>query len=453
MIEFKIFSGTTLIHKTIQSKSRITIGRSEDNDLILNNPHVSRLEAIIERHGEQITLIDKSRNGILVDNQRISESVILPTHCRIHIYPFEIECLSLREAETIPIPILQKKDDKLTIAKSPSLVTTSKKTQTSYNFSGLVGESPPMQEVYELIQQVGDSPATVLIRGEHGTGKELVAHALHHVSQRRDKPFVPVNCAAIPIDLIESELFGYEKGVFTGAQTAKSGKIEEASGGSLFLDEVGELSMAAQAKLLRFLQEKAVMRLGSSREIPMDVRIITATNRDLEKSMKDGSMRSDLYYRLRVVQIVLPPLREHPQDIPALIKHFIGKIANALTLPDQPVITDEAIQLLQAAAWPGNVRQLENALYSAILRSRPSHIVDDSILKEDTSLWTSDGDTDEESPLEAMNKQALIQILSQHQWDTAKAAEVLKVSRGTVYYKMKKFGIEVPHSSSRRNHS
>ena len=446
MIEFKIYLDSTFIRKAVLPASHITIGRSEDNDLVLDNPHVSRLEAIIEWKEDQVVLFDKSRNGILVDSQRVSGSQVLPSHCRIHIYPFEIECLSLREDETIPIPSIRKQE---TTAHPGSVKVTTKHQPAVSHFCGLVGDSPPMQQVYQLIKNVGDSPATVLIRGAHGTGKELVARALHEVSPRKGKVFIPVNCAAIPLDLIESELFGYEKGAFTGAQAPKAGKIEEAAGGTIFLDEIGELSMSAQVKLLRFLQGKTVMRLGSSQEVPVDVRVVTATNRNLEKAVQEGDFREDLYYRLRVVQIALPPLRERPEDIPTLVKHFTKKIAEDLGLDAHPLVTDEILERLTSGQWPGNVRQLENVLYSAILRSRPSHLIDESILMEDASNWLGSGSAEPEAPLEVLSKQALIQVLTQHQWDTVKAAEVLKVSRGTIYYKMKKYGIEPPRPSQR----
>jgi len=446
MIEFKVFLESTLIHRIVISKDRITIGRSEDSDLVLANRHVSRLEAIIEKQGDQLHLIDKSRNGILMDSRRISDSVVLPFRCRLDIYPFEIECLSLKEDETIPIPTKPKQPS----AAEPVLeAPVGKHSLTSYHFTGLIGESPGMQQLYRLIQDVGDSPATVLIRGEHGTGKELVARALYEVSQRKGKVFMPVNCAAIPLDLIESELFGYEKGAFTGAQTAKAGKIEEAGGGTLFLDEIGELSMTAQVKLLRFLQEKSVMRLGSAREVPIDVRVIAATNRDLEKDIHDGNFRADLYYRLRVVQISIPPLRDRLEDVPLLVKHFVKKIANEVGLSTEPIVIDEAMHRLQTAPWSGNVRQLENTLYSATLRSRPSYVINEAVLLEDASMWMSSEGGEQENPLDALSKQAFIQILTEHQWDTAKVAKVLKVSRGTIYYKMKKYSIEAPRSSTR----
>ena len=396
-------------------------------------------------------LIDKSRNGILLDNKRIPSEILLPPYCRLTIYPYELECTIHSEDETITIslPVNEtSRSEPPHVKKSDFPQST---TEPMIHFSGMIGESEAMQNLYRLIQDVGDSPATILILGEHGTGKELVARALHQVSPRKDKPFIPLNCAAIPFDLMESELFGYEKGAFTGATTGRAGKIEEARSGTLFLDEIGELHITAQAKFLRFLQEKTIMRVGGSKEIPVDVRVIAATNCDLEKAIGNHEFRADLYYRLRVAQIHLPPLRERKDDIPRLIDHFIAKISLELQLPQAMVMTQEAKEFLMIGSWPGNVRQLENTIYSACLQARRMGMIDKLVLEKDAVAWL-DRDTDQiqEAPLDSLNKQALVKVLSDCQWDTAKAAEILKVSRGTIYYKMKKYGIEGPKPSGRR---
>ncbi len=448
MIELKTFLGDAVVHKTVLSKARITIGRSDDNDLVLANPHVSRLEAIIEQTIDGHTLIDNSRNGILVDNQPVQGSVSLPPCCRIEIYPFEIQFVREADDETLTIPLVRK--DVSTVQATDKALHSSQ--PLTAHFSGLIGESPPMLKLYQLIQNVSESPATILIRGEHGTGKELVARAIHAVSDRMQQPFIPVNCAAIPIDLIESELFGYEKGAFSGAQQVKKGKIEEAEGGTIFLDEIGELSLNAQAKVLRFLQNKTIMRVGSAKEFLVDVRIVTATNRDLEEAVQQQEFRPDLYYRLRVVQIELPPLRDRMEDIPLLVSYLVKKIANDLGLIQEPLVTEDALQRLMNASWPGNVRQLENTLYSAMIRAPKSPIIDEATLMEDMGSWLpTEAQQNEETPLDTISKQALVQVLTQHQWDTTKAAESLKVSRGTIYYKMKKYGIVAPRGLRRGN--
>lgn len=450
MIEFKVSLNQVFIHKVQISKNSVTIGRSSENDLILPNPHVSRLEGVISQEGNSMKLVDKSRNGILLDNKRIPPEIILPPYCRLTIYPYELECTIHSEEETITIPLPKNESSGRVHLQIESSECSQPPKEVVIHFSGIIGESEAMENLYCLIQDLGDSPATILITGEHGTGKELVAQALHQVSPRNGKPFIPLNCAAIPFDLIESELFGYEKGAFTGANIGKLGKIENAKSGTIFLDEIGELHSTAQAKFLRFLQEKTIMRVGGSQEIHVDVRVIAATNRDLEKAISNEEFRVDLYYRLRVAQIHIPPLREHKDDIPSLVDHFLKKISLELQLPQTVVITDEAKEFLLTGSWPGNVRQLENSLYSACLQARRIGIISKILLQKDAEAWLGkDSDEMGEAPLDSLNKQALIKTLSDCQWDTAKAADFLKVSRGTIYYKMKKYGIERSKPSGR----
>ena len=450
MIEFKVFLNQVFIQKVQISKNSVTIGRSPENDLILPNPHVSRLEGVITQEGNSMKLVDKSRNGILLDNKRIPPEIILPPYCRLNIYPYELECTIHSEEETITIALPRNAPTKIEYSKTLGRALPQQPRKPVIHFSGIIGESEAMHNLYSLIQDMGDSPATALILGEHGTGKELVARSLHQVSQRKGKPFIPLNCAAIPYDLLESELFGYEKGAFTGANVGKLGKIEEAKSGTIFLDEIGDLHLTAQAKFLRFLQEKTIMRVGGSQEIPVDVRVISATNRDLEKAISNEEFRADLYYRLRVAQIHIPPLRERKDDIPILVDHFLGKISLELHLSQNIIITDEAKEFLMMGSWPGNVRQLENTLYSACLQARRIGIIDKILLQKDEKAWMGkDSDEMKEAPLDSLNKQALIQTLSACHWDTAKAADMLKVSRGTVYYKIKKYGIEGPKSFNR----
>jgi DNA-binding NtrC family response regulator len=424
----------------------MTIGRSAENDLVLPNPHVSRLHLVIVQEGDALRLEDRSSNGVLLDGKPVIGSTLLPPQCRLGIYPFEIDCSRRQEDHTVPIPkkALQSPPPEADRPQDPFHSSA----PLRYHFGILIGESPAMQPIYRLIEDVSDHAVTVLIRGEHGTGKELVARAIHEASPRRNAPFIAVNCAAIPLDLTESELFGHERGAFTGAQTAQKGKIEEADRGTLFLDEIGELSFAAQAKLLRFLQSKVVTRLGSARETQVDTRVVAATNKDLERAVEEGAFRADLYYRIKVVQIPLPPLRDRKEDIPLLAAHFIQRLAEELNLPSQPILTEEALGRLQSADWPGNVRQLENAFYSALIRSRSPQLLDEALLS-DSPAWNSATETAEEAPLDAISKDLLLKTLKENRWDTAKAAEFLKVSRGTVYYKLKKYGINLREAAKR----
>ena len=230
----------------------------------------------------------------------------------------------------------------------------------------LVGESPAMKAIYEMIARVADSPSTVLITGESGTGKELIAKALHRGSSRRDRPLIKVNCAAIPKDLVESELFGYERGAFTGAVGSKPGRFELADGGTLFLDEIGEVPVEMQVKLLRALQESEFERVGGIKTLRVDVRLIAATNRDLKALIAEGRFREDLYYRLAVVPIALPPLRDRREDIPLLVRHFIEKYDQRLGKRVEDVDA-EAMELLQGYPWPGNIRELENLMERSVL--------------------------------------------------------------------------------------
>jgi DNA-binding NtrC family response regulator len=226
-----------------------------------------------------------------------------------------------------------------------------------------------MQEVYKAIGRVAPTDATVLIRGESGTGKELVARALYQHSLRADKPFLVINCVAIPETLLESELFGYEKGAFTGAVNRRVGKIEQAHGGTVFLDEIGDMPFSIQAKILRLLQERSIERLGGREPIPVDVRILAATNRDLEAALSAGAFREDLYFRLKVVTLWLPPLKERPEDIPLLADYFLARFARDMGFPN-PGITPAAVAVLASCPWPGNVRELANILQKALIFSR-----------------------------------------------------------------------------------
>ena len=237
----------------------------------------------------------------------------------------------------------------------------------------IVGRSPPMQDVYKAIGRVSSTEATVLIRGESGTGKELAARAVYSHSLRADKPFQVINCVAIPETLLESELFGFEKGAFTGAAHRRVGKIEQANGGTVFLDEIGDMPFGIQSKILRLLQERSIERLGGRETIPVDVRIIAATNRDLETALEQGRFREDLYYRLKVVTIALPPLRERLDDIPLLVNYFLRRYAAELDI-DNPGITPEAVTLLNCHRWPGNVRELANAVHKALIFNRGAPI-------------------------------------------------------------------------------
>jgi nitrogen regulation protein NR(I) len=323
---------------------------------------------------------------------------------------------------------------------------------------GIIGQSPGILELYAMIERVADTPTTVLITGESGTGKELVARALHEHSSRKDKPFIKVNCAAIPKELIESELFGYERGAFTGAVASKPGRFELASGGTLFLDEIGEIPIEMQVKLLRALQESEFERVGGIKTIRVDVRLVAATNRDLKKLIASGSFREDLFYRLNVVPMRLPALREREGDIPLLVEHFLTKFNERLKKSVQGVEAD-ALDVLRGYAWPGNIRELENVIERAVLFCDTQKLKLDDLPPEvrgsSPVFNTPIPDTDLKSAISAegglkehvkvamsrLEKELVSRALQQTSGNVTHAARLLKISRKGLQLKMKELGL------------
>jgi DNA-binding NtrC family response regulator len=304
--------------------------------------------------------------------------------------------------------------------------------------ANIVGSSPKMQVIFEIVDKVSRSTATVLIFGESGTGKELIARAIHYRSPRKERPFFAINCAAFPESLLESELFGYEKGAFTGAQARKVGIFEAASGSSLFLDEVGDLSPATQAKVLRVLQEKEIKRVGGVESIPVDVRILAATNKDLAAEVRKGAFREDLYYRLNVIPIVLPPLRERAEDIPSLIEHFTKKYGPTRRF------SPEAMKRLIDLPWTGNVRELESVIERAMVLSE-KEVIEPEDLPMNAALPVL-GEMKPEIPaggidFEVWERALLVEALRKSDGVVAKAARLLGMSYRTFQYRMEKFGI------------
>jgi Nif-specific regulatory protein len=312
-----------------------------------------------------------------------------------------------------------------------------------YDLRRLIGHSHAMQRVYEAVAQAAPSSTTVLIRGESGTGKELVAHALHYNSPRAAKPFIKVSCGALPENLIESELFGYEPGAFTDARHQKKGRFELAHGGTLFLDEVGELSPATQVKLLRVLQEREFERLGGVSPVKVDVRLIAATHRDLEAAVKAGTFREDLYYRLQVFEVFMPPLRERQADILLLADHFVEKVAAAQG-KDVRRISTSAIDMLAAYHWPGNVRELENAIERAVLVCEGgvihAHHLPPSLQTAEVS-GTLPG-TGLGEAVAAFERDLLQDALKSARGNRSRAARLLQTTERILNYKVQKYGLE-----------
>ena len=313
----------------------------------------------------------------------------------------------------------------------------------NYIFGDIVGVSPRMQEIIHSLPIIAASDSNVLVQGESGTGKELVARAIHLHSPRKKGPFVAVNCSAIPDNLLESELFGHERGAFTGAVATKMGRFEAAKGGTLFLDEIGDLKPELQGKLLRVLEEKAFMRVGGTRKIPLEARIIAATNVDLKKAMRQGKFRDDLYYRLFTVPIYLPPLRQKREDIPILVKHFLEKLNRKFINRNIKDVDPKVMKIFCRHAWPGNVRELEHVLEYCFVFTRGPVITERSLPTLD-SAWSQKvlEWTDENlSPLETAEKQTILQALEKASGKKEEAARLLKISRSKLWRKMKIYEI------------
>jgi DNA-binding NtrC family response regulator len=315
-------------------------------------------------------------------------------------------------------------------------------------FEGIIGRSASMKEIFRFVKQTADKKATVLISGESGTGKELVARAIHQNSPRRHKPFIAINCAAIPETLLESELFGFERGAFASASERKIGRVELADQGTLFLDEVAELSLNTQAKILRFLQEREFTRIGGSHTIKVDVRLISATNRNLEKALIEGKLREDFYYRINIIPLVIPPLRERKGDVPLLVRHFIEKV-NARENKGVKGISPEALEMLVAYHWPGNVRELENVIDRAVtlldrdtiaVEHLPLHIRELSKTGMIKNQIVSGRMTFAEAE-EQFEKTIILDVLEKTDYNQSRAAALLGISRRILKYKMDKFGI------------
>jgi DNA-binding NtrC family response regulator len=306
----------------------------------------------------------------------------------------------------------------------------------------LIGSSAGMRRVAEMVETVAASDATVLITGESGTGKEVVARAIHAASPRRFNAMVAIHCGALTESLLESELFGYEKGAFTGAQARKKGKFEVADGGTVFLDEISDISLRTQTDLLRVLQEKEIVRVGDTTPVKVDFRVVAATNRRLERLVEQGTFRPDLYYRLNVFNIDIPPLRDRREDIPALAKHFIGKIAASMNR-STPRIAPRTLELLLNYHWPGNVRELENAIERALLISRENDLPPEAFPFQTNPARPLGGQR-----LEDVEKVHIEKVLGETNWNLSRTARLLDIDRTTLYNKIRRYGLREPDSKT-----
>jgi len=346
------------------------------------------------------------------------------------IKPFNLEELRL---------LLERVAAHLKLASENRLLR--EKIKSKQGFGGIVGRSPEMEKLYRMIAKVSRSAHPVLVQGESGTGKELVARAIHFTGPFRDQPFIPVDCGSLVPTLIESELFGYVRGAFTGAVRSKEGLMSIAQGGTVFLDEIAELPVDLQSKLLRAIQEKEIRPVGSTKSISINVRILAATNRDLESAVQDGKFRKDLYFRLNVVTLKIPPLRERKQDIPLLVGHFLERMARSSGV--QREISDEAMKLMLAYDWPGNVRELENCLERACaLSSGPLlQVADMPTSIQNSQLPSASGSLPSHRiiTIAELEKQAILGTIDQLQGDKLMAAKLLGIGKTTLYRKLKEY--------------
>jgi len=422
----------------------IRIGRGREADLQLPDPSVSRLHARIFRVGEQYFLSDTSKNGTFHDGKRITQ-LLLEGGQTFRIGPYQIH-FSREElsASSVDPPTVSSG-----IQTEPPAPSTREKTQSvsSTITFGLIGNSPVITKLIESIRRVGTSDFPVLIEGETGSGKELVSRGIHEISRRKDRPFVVVNCGAISPELIESELFGHEKGAFTGATAQRRGAFEVAHGGTLFLDEIGELPLPLQPKLLRALEQKEIKRVGGNEILLVDVRILAATNRNLREEVSKKTFRDDLYFRISTITLHVPPLRDRREDILPLALHFLSDIGSGIGY-SAPTLSDSAAEFLGAQDWPGNVRELRNAIQRAVVMSEAGVLQAEDfgfLLHAQASHQGSPSDLSL-SRWEQSEKTNILTELSRQKWNKTRTARELGIAKSTLFEKLKKYGIRLQES-------
>jgi two-component system, NtrC family, response regulator AtoC len=420
--------GREAINKCLEFDPRVAV-------VDLQMPNMNGLEVIsqIKERNPRIIAIILTAHGTIQSAVRAIKEGIYDYLTK----PFDNEEIVLAIKRAFEVYRLKYENDQLR-----------EELRMTCRIENIIGNSGVIRGIRDEIKRVSGNDATVLIEGESGTGKELVARAIHHESIRRDGPLVIVDCGAIPANLIESEFFGHEKGAFTDAREQRVGKFEEAHSGSIFLDEIAELPLGDQTRLLRTLQEREIVRVGSSNPIKIDVRVIAATNKDLEMKVKEGTFREDLFYRLNVLKIQLPPLREHKEDIPTYVQHFITKYRDSFQKKVSG-FTREAQQLLSTREWRGNIRELENAIQRALLNATGDRIdIPDLAFLERRAkpvppLADSTGGLDSyiQSVVPQLEKEVILETLRQANWNRTETAARLLISRKTLFNKMRKYGI------------
>ena len=426
---------------TVSGLEALEIQKSSDLDLVLTDMKMPGLDGIellerIKAHDPELPVIMMTAHGTV---DKAVEAMQKGAYSYI-LKPFDNERLTLYVKKAISIYQVVKENRRLRSA-----------VESQYRFGKIIGKSKSMRDVFETIQKVAPSNATILVEGESGTGKELVAKAIHFNSPRRDNPFVAVNCSALAEGLLESELFGHEKGAFTGAVSSKKGRFELAHGGTLFLDEIGELSLNLQVKLLRVLQEKTFERVGGVRSVAVDIRVIAATNRNLKEQMTAGRFREDLYYRLNVVHIAIPPMRERREDIRLLVNHFIEKYSGERkSAPPVRGVAQDVDRLFYEYGWPGNVRELENVIERVMILCPNEIITSDDLPKGfrsnlDNALHLEGIPAGAKlyETLEMVEKSMILRALKMADNVQSHAAEILGIGKSGLNQKIKRYNLEV----------
>jgi len=433
VLELQLVSAGFDVDKAASAEEGLKVVDRADlvlTDLRLPNMDGLQLLALIRRQNAQVPVVVMTAYGSIetaVESMKAGATDFL-------LKPFSLDHLMQVVAKALEVRALRDENRQLKAELG-----------RRYEFDNIIGRSPAMQEIFDTIERVAPTRATVLLAGESGTGKDLIARAIHFHSPRRDRPLVKINCTAIPENLMESELFGYEKGAFTGANASKPGKFEQADTGTVFLDEIGDVPGNIQVKLLRVLQEREFERLGSNLTRHIDVRVIAATNQDLRAALEQGTFREDLYYRLNVVPLNIPPLRERKQDIPFLASHFVGKLAPE-TGARAESISAAAMEKLVAYHWPGNVRELENVIERSLVMCAGDQLEASDIKLEAAPRPRSKGDEPRFIPegltLDEYEREIIREALRRAEGNKSQAARLLGLTRNALRYRLTQMGME-----------